>query len=113
MPRWNNEEYAAYLARRQAGYKPPSAEPEPPVQNESMAAQSGKAKDAKRVSVSVTSFRCRLVDPDNLCPKYFVDCLRYAGLIQDDRAQDIELTVRQEKVAAKAAERTEIELIRL
>lgn len=61
-----------------------------------------------RVRVRVTSFRVRLLDPDNLCPKYFIDCLRYANCIRDDRQQDITLEVRQEKVESKLLERTEI-----
>ena len=88
----------------------PGPEPESPVQHEPVAAQAGEAKNPSRIHVRITSFRCRLLDPDNLCPKYFVDCLRYAGLIPDDRAQDIALEVRQEKVSTRAQERTVIEI---
>jgi hypothetical protein len=69
-----------------------------------------EAGDATRFSVRVTSYRRRLIDPDNLCPKFFIDCLRYCGAIPDDRAQDITLEVRQEKVKRKQDERTEIEV---
>jgi hypothetical protein len=60
--------------------------------------------------VRIISFRRRLIDPDNLCPKWFIDCLRYWGYIQDDRPQDIVLEVSQEKVQTKADEHTRIEI---
>lgn len=86
----------------------PSPQPEPAVCNEPVAEKAGKGKDAGRVVLRVVSFRRRLLDPDNLCPKYFVDCVRYSGLIADDREQDIRLEVSQQKVSRKEDERTEI-----
>ena len=64
---------------------------------------------AGKFRISVTGRRRRLIDPDNLCPKYLIDCLRYAGAIPDDRAQDIELSVRQEKIGSKEEEVTIVE----
>jgi len=61
-----------------------------------------------RVLVCIESRRTRLIDPDNLCPKWFVDCLRYSGVIRDDRASDIEIRVSQTKVGSKAEEATVI-----
>ena len=55
----------------------------------------------------VVSFRARLCDPDNLCPKYFIDCLRYAGLIADDAPEFITLEVRQVR-CPPPEQRTEI-----
>ena len=60
--------------------------------------------------VSVVSYRFRLIDPDNLCVKYHLDGLRYCGLLIDDTAAHVQLSVRQIKVATKAEERTEIEI---
>ena len=62
--------------------------------------------------VRICSFRRRLLDSDNLIggSKYFIDGLRHAGLIPDDRPQDITLEVCQEKVKRKEDERTEIEI---
>ncbi len=37
-----------------------------------------------RVFVRVTSVRKRLLDEDNLCEKFHVDCCRYAGLLLSD-----------------------------
>lgn len=66
-----------------------------------------------RCKVSVVSFRRRLLDPDNLCPKYHIDALRYAGVIADDTAKHLVFEVRQEKVNEKRSERTEITIERL
>ena len=83
-------------------------EPEPPVRHEPVAAPSGEASHPGRFRVSVVCFRARLTDPDNICPKYFIDCLRYAEIIHDDTPEAIELVVRQEKVRLKSDERTEL-----
>lgn len=61
-----------------------------------------------RVLVCIESRRRRLIDPDNLTPKWFVDCLRYCGAIRNDRAEDIEIRVSQTKVATEAEEGTRI-----
>lgn len=84
------------------------AEPQCPVLNGAMGQDGGEDRDSASISVRIVSFRKRLIDPDNLCPKYFIDCLRYSQLIPDDRAQDINLQVQQQKVKSKAEERTEI-----
>lgn len=78
---------------------------ESPIRNESVAAKKGKTINPASIHVSVVSFRKRLLDPDNLCPKYFIDCLRYAEIIKNDTAKDIALTVSQVK---SDNERTEI-----
>ena len=83
------------------------AELEPLVRDEPLAAASGEGRDASRVRVCVVSFRARLCDPDNLCPKYFIDCLRYAGLIADDAPDCITLEVRQVR-CRRLEQRTEI-----
>ena len=83
------------------------AEPEPVVRDEPVAAPPGETGDAGRVCVCVVSFRARLCDPDNLCPKYFIDCIRYAGLIADDAADCITLEVRQVR-CRRHEQRTEI-----
>lgn len=103
---FTREQFLAYQARRAAS----SAKPEPAVRHEPVAEKAGEAGDTGGIQahVVVTSYRRRLCDPDNLCPKYFIDCLRYAGLIRDDRPQDISLEVRQQKVAHRKDERTGI-----
>lgn len=95
---------------RHAGNHSPRPIAEQAPCHEPVAAQEGETGHAGRLLVSVTSYRKRLCDPDNLCPKYFIDCLRYAQIIPDDRPQDIELRVSQEK---SKQERTKITIERL
>lgn len=104
MPRWTQDEYAAFIRKAQ------SPQSQCTVRHEPVAAAPRENEDAGRIRVCVTRFGRRLLDPDNVCPKYFIDCLRYAGLIPDDRAQDITLEVRQEKVGTKDEEGTLIEV---
>ena len=61
-----------------------------------------------RFFVLVKSYRRRLLDEDNLCEKYVVDCLRYAGILSVDSPDRTTIAVSQEKVKSKAEERTEI-----
>jgi hypothetical protein len=63
---------------------------------------------SRKCFVRVVSYRCRLLDEDNLCEKYHVDALRYAGLISADSPDLCRIETTQQKVAAKADERTEI-----
>lgn len=109
--KWTAEQVRQHNERiDQARDKASGAEPKQTVRDESVAAEAGEAGHADRVHVRVVSFRRRLIDPDNLCPKYFVDCARYAGWIKDDNAKEITLEVRQIKVKTKTDERTEIEI---
>ena len=60
----------------------------------------GEAQGAGRVALIFTLRRVRLLDP---CAKYgsckaLIDGLRYAGILHDDREEDITLEVNQEKV---------------
>lgn len=95
----------------QTGSESSHSQPEPPVPTKLLGPGQGTAQGAARIVVRLTSFRVRLLDPDNLCPKALVDGLRYAGIIPDDRPQDIELAIAQQKVAHRREERTEIELV--
>jgi hypothetical protein len=86
---------------------PPDPQPEQAVLAGTDGPVYGEKKNPTRILVR--SLRRKLIDPDNLCPKYFIDCLRYAGLIPDDTAQDIEISIRQEQVP-KGQEQTIIEI---
>jgi hypothetical protein len=105
--KWTQAQFDAYQAR----HKLSSPVVKQVVLNEPLATNKGKEKHAGRITVIVTSFRRRLLDQDNLCPKYFIDGLRYSGLIPDDKPDIIDLQIRQEKVSQKSLERTEIEII--
>ena len=83
--------------------------PQCAVRNEPLAAKKRKTRHPGRRLVRVTSFRIRSVDPDNLCAKWFIDALRYAGILYDDTAEDIDYQISQEKVK-QGEDRTEIEI---
>lgn len=57
--------------------------------------------------------RVRLLDEDNLCEKYHVDCCRYAGLIPDDAPSLVRIQTLQRKARRGEAEHTEVEIYRL
>lgn len=84
----------------------PRAESQRALRDGSLAAQERERTNPDRRVVSITSLRVRPIDPDNLCGKYFVDALRYAGILSDDRAQDVVFSITQEKVSHKAEEKT-------
>lgn len=111
MPRWTKAEYEAHQARVAAS----SAKPKQAIRDEPVGKEEGKTENTTGVPrriVRITSYRRRLLDPDNLAGgcKYFLDCCKYSQLIQDDRPQDIELIIKQVKVKTKEEERTEIEV---
>lgn len=110
---WTQAEYEQFLQRARrdkARDLSSSAIPEPPVCHGALAAPQGEKGDSPRFAVLVISCRRKLLDPDNLVggAKYFIDGLRYAGIIPEDRPEDIDLAVRQQKVKTKIEERTEI-----
>lgn len=61
-----------------------------------------------RCAVSIVSYRRRLCDPDGLIGKWFLDAIRFAGLIREDDAGSITYTISQVKVRTKDEEGTEI-----
>lgn len=69
--------------------------------------------DSGRFLIRVTSHRVRLLDEDNLCAKYVVDCCRYAGLVPGDAPATTQIATGQKKVRSKAEERTEVVIERI
>ena len=86
--------------------------PEPAIRKPTKILDAGKERSpvGSRLRVKITSYRCRLLDPDNLCPKFLIDALRYQHLIADDSPDHIVLEVRQQKVARKPEEGTLVEI---
>jgi len=86
--------------------------PEPVVRKPAKIENEGKERSpvGPRLRVTITSYRCRLLDADNLCPKFLIDALRYKHLIPDDSPEHIVLEVRQQKVAHKPEEGTVVEI---
>jgi hypothetical protein len=84
--------------------------PEQVVHNGTDGKTAGKKKNTGSRLISITSFRKKLIDPDNLIGKYFIDSLRYAGIIHDDRAEDITYQISQRKVEEETQEKTLIRI---
>ena len=84
--------------------------PKPLVHDGAVGPNEGEKAYTGRIHVRVTVCRKILCDPDNSTPKYVLDCIRLAGLIPNDREQDITLETRQEKT--RGEESTLIELFR-
>jgi len=91
----------------------PRSQPQQTVRHEPVAAVPRKDGNSTRYAVRICSFRRRLLDPDNLCGKFFVDCLRRGGIIPDDTAAIMDYGIRQQKVKSKKEEHTEIVIERL
>ncbi len=109
MPSWTEAELRAYETRRLSS----GAKPEQTVRHDPLGQTQGEEKNPSRIAVCITSFRQRLLDPDNLIggTKSFVDGLRYSGVLPGDSPDKIVLEVSQVKVKNKSDERTEIEVI--
>ena len=69
-----------------------------------------KEGDRRRFLVRVVSVRNRLLDEDNLCEKFHVDVLRYAGIIAGDEAGRCTIQTSQRKAQKGESEHTEIEV---
>ena len=85
-------------------------EPKRAVRHEQVAKAEREKAHPRRCVLRITSHRTRLLDTDNLCPKYFIDALRIAGVIEDDTAEHLDLQLSQERVERRSQERTEIEI---
>lgn len=75
-------------------------------------------EDAKRGNaryrIEVTAHCRRHTDPDNLCPKYFIDRLKEFKIIPDDSSEYVwEFVKRVKKVESWEPEVTEIEVFEL
>ena len=72
-----------------------------------------KGADSQGFLVRVTSVRRRLIDEDNLCEKYAVDCCRYAGLLPSDCPGETKIEATQRKAGKEEAEHTVIQIFAL
>lgn len=89
----------------------PASKPKCAIQYAALAKEEGKGKDARRIIVRITDYRCRLLDPDDICPKYHIDACRYAQLLYGDSEKEINYErPRQIQVETKEEEKTEITL---
>ena len=67
-----------------------------------------ETRSTGRVHIRFESVRKRLLDPDNICEKWTLDCLRYIGVICGDEPDKITLETSQRKAEKGEEERTEI-----
>lgn len=67
-----------------------------------------ETRSTGRVHIRFVSVRKRLLDPDNICEKWTLDCLRYIGVIPGDEPDKITLETTQRKAEKGEEERTEI-----
>ena len=101
---------ASFLKRNQASGASSNTRIKQAPRDEPVAKVSGTQGNSPRRTVRITSYRTRLLDADGLCGKYFVDCLRYAGVIVDDTSALLDYGIRQEKVRTRIEEFTVIEI---
>ena len=83
-----------------------------PLRDAALGEVKAKKRDTGFYVVRLTSYRCRLLDTDNLCGKYHTDVLRYAGILHADSPETCRIETRQEKVKKKEDQRTLIEITR-
>ena len=86
---------------------------EPSGKSGALRARKGKDADSRHFLVRVTSIRRILLDEDNLCEKYVVDCCRYAGLLPSDRPGQTKIEVCQRKAGKEEDEATIVEIYEL
>ena len=92
-------------------WTPPVVEPDP--RPRALVKIQAKEGSHGRFRVRVTSVRNRLLDEDNLCEKYVVDCCRYAGLIPGDAPGQTKIEVDQRKCAKGEEEHIEVSISKM
>lgn len=78
-----------------------------------LAESKAKETNPERFLVRLTSVRKRLGDEDNICGKFHVDALRYAGIIPDDCPDICSIRTTQRKCEKGEEEHTLIEVYQL
>lgn len=73
-----------------------------------LAKDKAQEESPERLLIRIVSVRKRLIDPDNLCEKWLLDCLRFVGAISGDEPDKITLETSQRKAQKGEEEHTEI-----
>ena len=86
--------------------------PQPAIIIGAVGKEEAEGRYLQRNLVRITSYRCRLLDPDNLAGgcKYAIAAIRRAKVIKDDTTKQIEVFIKQEKVKKRKEEKTIIEV---
>lgn len=96
---------------RQMPQSKPSVQPEQKRHDETQKRDEKDSKRRDQFSIVVTSFRKRHMDPDNLCPKWYIDELVRAKIIPDDSSRYIK-EIKKQVVKTKGEEYTTIKIIK-
>lgn len=120
MPRWTQADLDQALARP-LGLKPgfrdeavsESAKSQCPVRSQPLGQEAHQGSHPEKLWIRVESVRRKLLDPDNLCGKAAIDCLRYAGVIRDDTEKDVRVEAIQRKAKKGEEEHTMIHVWRI
>lgn len=91
--------------------RPSTPEPKSGVCDGTLATPRAEKGNPSFYVVRVESWRSRLLDTDNLIPKWHVDALRYAGCLPSDAPDCCQIVTTQKKVT-KDQERTLITIER-
>lgn len=90
-----------------------SSQLERTVENGALGEVQAQGGNSGRFLVRVISIRKRLLDEDNLCEKFHVDCCRYARILPKDSPGTTRIEVSQQKAEPGAQEEIKIEIYRL
>lgn len=91
----------------------PVAELERTARDGALGKVQAQGRNSGRFLVRLVSVRKRLLDEDNLCEKFHVDCCRYAGVLPKDSPGTARIEVSQQKVDEGSAEEVRIEIYRI
>jgi len=92
------------------GDTPPAPQPKRRARARALAKGKAEEGDSRFYVVRVTSIRKRLIDTDNLVPKWHVDSLRYAGILPDDAPERARIETSQRKIQEGEEEHTQISI---
>jgi len=95
---------AFIAANSEVGDPRPAAVVESNPRNGALAKKKVQKLPGPNFHVHVESVRNRLLDEDNLCEKFHVDLLRYAGIIPGDSASEVRIETCQRKTQKGEAE---------
>lgn len=76
------------------------------ARHEPLEKDQGQEATTGRLHIRFVSVRKRLCDPDNLSPKWLLDCLRFSKIIPGDEPEKITLEVTQRKTRKGEQEHT-------
>ena len=94
-------------------HRGPTPKPKRCARARPLAESQVKANDSRFYLVRVTSVRSRLIDTDNLVPKWHIDALRYAGILPSDAPDKARIETSQRKAKDGEAPHTQIQVIEI